>query len=168
MINYIFLDIDGVLNDEEHIRQCFEKNGGYPMSMSHTPFDPRALTNLMYLVQHIRQLGNKPRIILSSSWRLNNIDTEIVKARIAEYGLRIDDKTPSLSSRGIEIYEFLQQNSGKEEFSFVILDDEQMDIRDYFPNNLVKVDSYFGLTARNIEEAEKILKERSCNYGLRN
>ena len=92
MIYYIFLDIDGVLNDEVHIEKCYEMNGGYPMHMNHVPFDPKALANLMDLVKKIRKVG-EPRIVLSSTWRLHEIDMEIVDARIAEYGLSLFDKT---------------------------------------------------------------------------
>lgn len=161
MICYIFLDIDGVLNDENYIRMCYQKNGGYAMHMNHCPFDPNALTNLMYLVQYVRAIGSIPKIILSSSWRLHEIDIEIIKARIAEYGLQITNKTPYLhQNRGKEIESFLESQKLEEEYSFVILDDESFDINTIFPNNLVLVNPEYGLSSMDVEKAKTIL-ERS-------
>lgn len=158
MIYYIFLDIDGVLNDEDYTIQCYEKNGGYPMHMNFAPFDPRALNNLMYLVQKLRKTGT-PKIILSSTWRLDNTDTEIVKARIAEYGLRIEDRTPHIhSNRGEEIEAFLQKQDNKGDYSVVILDDDFFDIKEKFPNCLVLVDRYYGLSMKDVEKAIEILE----------
>lgn len=165
MIYYIFLDIDGVLNDEVHIEKCYEMNGGYPMSMNHVPFDPKALTNLMNLVKKIREVG-APRIVLSSTWRLHEIDMEIVSARIAEYGLRLFDKTPYIhSQRGMEIKAFLERMSEEhpveeypdEEFKFVILDDDKFDIETIYPDNLVYVNRIYGLSVSDVNKALKIL-----------
>lgn len=158
MIYYIFLDIDGVLNSEDYTRQCYEKNGGYPMHMNFAPFDPRALNNLMYLVQRLRKMGT-PKIILSSTWRLDDVDTTIVKARIAEYGLRIEDKTPFIhSNRGEEIETFLEEKKDKEDYSVVILDDDSFDIKEKFPHCLVLVDRYYGLSMKDVERAIEILE----------
>lgn len=160
MINYIFLDIDGVLNDENYLLECYEKNGGHPMHMNHVPFDPNALTNLMYLVQDIRKKGNTPKIILSSTWRLHDIDTEIVSARIAEYGLRLEGRTPYIhSNRGEEIKHFLESQDINENYSFVILDDDSFDIKNVYPDRLVLVNRIVGLLQCDIDQAKKILEK---------
>lgn len=160
MIYYIFLDVDGVLNDEDYTIQCYEKNGGFPMHMNFAPFDPRALNNLMYLIQRLRKTG-VPKIILSSTWRLDDTDTEIVKARIAEYGLRIENKTPYIhSNRGEEIEVFLQEQKIEENYSFVILDDDCFDIKSKFPDRLVLVDRYYGLSMKDIKKAQEILERK--------
>lgn len=160
MIYYIFLDIDGVLNDEVHIEKCYEMNGGYPMHMNHVPFDPKALTNLMNLVKKIREVG-EPRIVLSSTWRLHEIDMEIVDARIAEYGLSLFDKTPYIhSQRGLEIRAFLERMSEDypdEEYKFVILDDDKFDIETLYADNLVYVNRIYGLSISDVNKALKIL-----------
>lgn len=154
MIYYIFLDIDGVLNDEVHIEKCYEMNGGYPMSMNHTPFDPKALTNLMNLVKKLRKVG-EPRIILSSTWRLHEVDIEIVESRIAEYGLQLFDKTPYINSnRGQEIKEYLKD---KRDYRFIILDDDKFDIEDLYPTELILVDRIYGLSVSDINKALNIL-----------
>ena len=55
MIYYIFLDVDGVLNDEVHIEKCYDMNGGHSMFMRYVPFDPKALFNLMTFDQSFLQ-----------------------------------------------------------------------------------------------------------------
>lgn len=124
-IFYIFLDVDGVLNNEEYIEECWEKNGHYAMHMNHVPFDPKCLNNLMLLVQHLR-LNYEVKIILSSTWRLHEVDYEIVDARIAEYGMTITDKTPVIHmDRGLEIQQYLQEHECKD---YLVIDDEVRDI----------------------------------------
>lgn len=126
---YIFLDIDGVMNNETYFMECFERHHikGI-MSMNCFPFDPKCLMNLMYLSQYIETFDYKPVIILSSTWRLNQIDIEIVNSRLAEYGLRITDKTPNIDGkRGNEILQWLKEK-GNNTDKYIILDDEVSDI----------------------------------------
>lgn len=152
---FIFLDVDGVLNNENYIVKCYNKHHK-PMSMNHVPFDPKCLNNLMILVQQIQQLDYDVNIILSSTWRLNEIDYNIVDARLAEYGLSLNGKTSYIDGiRGIEIKDFLQDKCYT---NFIILDDDIFDIQDYFPNNLVKTDFKTGLTKHNVKQALKIIK----------
>ena len=155
MVYYIFLDIDGVLNDKNYIIKAYKKNGGYAMNMSHVPFDPAALENLMKMVKIIRKHG-EPRIILSSTWRLSDIDMAIAKARLAEYGLQISDKTPyNHMNRGLEIRDFLSLRAI--EYQMVILDDDSFDIIPIYPNNLVTVDRKIGLQWSDCKKALEIL-----------
>lgn len=154
---FIFLDVDGVLNNENYIVKCYNKHHK-PMSMNHVPFDPKCLNNLMILVQQIQQLDYDVNIILSSTWRLNEIDYNIVDARLAEYGLSLNGKTSYIDGiRGIEIKDFLQDRCYT---NFIILDDDIFDIQDYFPNNLVKTDFKTGLTKHNVKQALKIIKSK--------
>lgn len=154
---FIFLDVDGVLNNENYIVKCYNKHHK-PMSMNHVPFDPKCLNNLMILVQQIQQLDYDVNIILSSTWRLNEIDYNIVDARLAEYGLSLNGKTSYIDGiRGIEIKDFLQDKCYT---NFIILDDDIFDIQDYFPNNLVKTNFKTGLTKHNVKQALKIIKSK--------
>lgn len=154
---FIFLDVDGVLNNENYIVKCYNKHHK-PMSMNHVPFDPKCLNNLMILVQQIQQLDYDVNIILSSTWRLNEIDYNIVDARLAEYGLSLNGKTSYIDGiRGMEIKDFLQDKCYT---NFIILDDDIFDIQDYFPNNLVKTDFKTGLTKHNVKQALKIIKSK--------
>lgn len=151
---YIFLDVDGVLNNERYIISCYEKHHK-PMHMNHVPFDPRCLNNLMILVQSLEKLKFEVKIILSSTWRLHDIDYEIVNARIAEYGLKLYGKTPNINqNRGVEIKDFLQD---KKYYSFIILDDDIFDIQDIYPQNLIKINGRIGLTKRDVQKALNII-----------
>lgn len=153
---YIFLDVDGVLNDETYITQCYERHKK-PMHMNHVPFNPKSLNVLMELCQQIEKMNYEVRIILSSTWRLGEIDTEIVKARIAEYGLTIYDKTPYIhSNRGKEIKEYLKD---KNNYKFIILDDDKFDIESVYPENLIHINSQFGLSVSDKNKALALIKE---------
>ena len=153
---FIFLDVDGVLNNENYIVKCYNKHHK-SMSMNHVPFDPKCLNNLMKLVHKIEK-HFEVSIILSSTWRLHEVDYEIVNARLEEYCLSLNGKTSYIDGiRGIEIKDFLQD---KNYTNFIILDDDIFDIQDYFPNNLVKTDFKTGLTKHNVKQALKIIKSK--------
>lgn len=159
---YIFLDIDGVLNSFQYLEYCYKRHHK-PMSMNHTPFDPNCLENLMILVQTIERNDCIVQIILSSTWRLSEIDYEIVNARLAEYGLRLEDKTPNIdSNRGLEISQFLKD---KQYNNILILDDEGRDILSYYPNNLISCNPVNGFSKENIQECFTILDIRGDEDG---
>lgn len=127
MTNIIFLDIDGVLNDEDYIEKCYERHHT-PMHMDFVPFNPRSLSNLRRIWDSILDNGNEPLIVLSSSWRLGEDSTYIIKARLAEYGMWLKDITPYINQeRGIEIITWLKKNNHLDS-PFVILDDDAFDI----------------------------------------
>ena len=86
------------------------------MHMNHPPFDPKCLKNLMIFVQTCIQHKYKVEIILSSTWRLSEIDYEIVNARLAEYGLHLSGKTGNKGHRGQEIKEYLQKHPNYSSF----------------------------------------------------
>ena len=139
---FIFLDIDGVLNDQDYIEECYAKHGK-PMSMCYVPFDPKTLNNLMILCQSLTNNNYDPKIILSSSWRLDDESTSIVKARLAEYGLRLTGKTEYINGdRGKEIQAFLLMNNDC--WDFIILDDEEFDLKEIFPTELIQTNFKTG------------------------
>lgn len=151
---YIFLDIDGVLNSFQYLEYCYKRHHK-PMSMNHVPFDPNCLENLMILVQTIEKNNCTVQIILSSTWRLSEIDYEIVNARLAEYGLRLEGKTPRIEQqRGLEIKEFLKD---KNYLNYIILDDESFDILQYHSSHLVTTNPVTGLDKDNIQECLNII-----------
>lgn len=145
-IIFIFLDIDGVLNNENYIIKCYKKHGK-PMHMNYVPFDPKCLNELMLLVQEIEANNYKVKIILSSTWRLHKVDYEIVNARLAEYGLHLTDKTPYISNdRGTEIQEFLKNKTYTD---ILILDDDKFDIINKFPTKLINTKFQTGFTKKH-------------------
>lgn len=152
---YLFLDVDGVLNNQNYIIKCYEMHH-QPMHMNHVPFDPKCLKNLMIFVQTCIQHKYKVEIILSSTWRLSEIDYEIVNARLAEYGLHLSGKTGNKGHRGQEIKEYLQKHSNYS--SFIIFDDDSFDIADTYPDNLINTKFQTGFNKKCLNKAlNKIL-----------
>lgn len=166
-IIYIFLDVDGVLNNEKYVVKCYEHNGHHAMHMNHAPFDPKCLNNLMKLVRYIEQKGYTVKIILSSTWRLHEIDYEIVNARIAEYGLTLKGKTDYIhSERGIEINKYLEDNPNY--LYYLILDDDIFDIKPYHDKKYAVTTKYLtGFDSNKLKEAktkfDKFIEENLNN-----
>lgn len=164
---YIFLDIDGVLNNMNYWNKCFKRHHikGI-MSMHCFPFDPKCLNNLMKLNQELKNQNYNVKIVLSSTWRLNQIDTEIVNSRLAEYGMRIFAKTISLSSgnRGLEIKNFLDNEKYEKAENFLIIDDEIKDIQEQFEEKyIIHTDFNTGFDSKKLQQAINKLKEVQKN-----
>lgn len=103
----IFLDIDGVLNctgDFESI------TGNY--------MNPVLIRRLVEIINE-----TESKIVLSSSWRINEKDKEQASLALSYFGLEIFDQTPvvCISKRGEEISKWLD---GSPVERFVILDDD--------------------------------------------
>lgn len=186
----IFLDIDGVLNNQPHaiaLHRLVEEGKMSSKEFYDTwdlPYDDTALP-LKHIVD---ETGAK--IVLSSSWRLLPKEVERLSKKLKEYNLEIMDKTcycvslnkaielgcdPSKSYFGNETHD-----SGKKTIlsdrgieitewlsrhpgveSYVILDDEIEDIKPFHPNNYVKTDFYgYGLTMELAKKAVDILNKK--------
>lgn len=135
----IFLDVDGVLNS---VQDRFS-----------TKLETRK--HILFL----RHIVNKTdaEIVLSSSWRICGLLPKLCRI-LREYNLRISDITPYIldrASRGREIRAWLDDHTGVE--SFVILDDEDFDIVNMFPDNIVKTNSEVGLQKEDAEKCIAIL-----------
>jgi hypothetical protein len=158
---YIFLDIDGVLNNMEYWNECFERHQVKGiMSMNCFPFDPKCLNNLMKLSQELQKQNYVVKIVLSSTWRLNQMDIGIVNSRLAEYGMRIFATTISLSSgkRGLEIKDFLEDEQYGKADNYLILDDEIKDIAEQFEEkHIIHTNFNTGFNNEKLEEAMKKL-----------
>lgn len=138
----IFLDVDGLLNNANYTKKCYRKNGHKPMSMYCVPFDPYNLKNLAKIV---RKTG--ANIVLTSTWRLDKEHMAVLRARLAEYGLKIYDQTSNFGmNRGAEISEWLKEHlKGKK--SFVIIDDDTFDILPFFDRKyIIQTNAKYGLT----------------------
>lgn len=164
---YIFLDVDGVLNNEKYLVKCYEHNGHHAMHMNHAPFDPKCLNNLMKLVRYIERKKYDVKIILSSTWRLHEVDYEIVNARIAEYGLTLKGRTDYIhSERGLEINKYLEDNP--DYLYYLIIDDDIFDIKPYHNFKYVITTKYLtGFDNSKLKEAklkfDKFIKENLNN-----
>lgn len=153
----IFLDVDGVLNNVNHIKKCYKKNGKMPFGMYCVPFNPKCLKNLAKLARK-----TNARIVVSSTWRLDKEHMAVLKARIAEYGLRVHDITDNIGMvRGKEITEWLKKNESAWIENFVVLDDEVKDINNFISDShIVKTNADTGLTWLNYIKAKKILDNK--------
>ena len=136
----IFLDVDGVLNSvQDRFSWTLESD-----------------KHLMLLACIVRRTNAK--IVVSSSWR--NYDLlDTLKERLNDFSMSIYDKTcySEHGIRGLEIKERLDNHRDVE--SFVILDDEDFDIKSYFPNNLVKTSTKAGLQKKDAEKCIAILSK---------
>ena len=148
----IFLDVDGVLNDQDLI---FEKFKTKEIEIS---------KDKLLLLKKIITSSNDIKVVLSSSWRIGLLkkDGKIVADTtyhkeflelLKEYDIEIYDITPSMMSRPEEIKYYLDNNDIE---SYVILDDE--DLND---ENQVKTDFFNGgLREEHVSLAIDILKRK--------
>ena len=157
-MNYIFLDIDGVLNNIKHYSKQHKKYGGRYIC-EQIPFNPRSLKNLHKLIRK-----TKAKIVLTSSWRNYDTTMIVLNARLKEYGLKIFSVTPYLEGRrGKEIKSWCKSNISKND-SILIIDDEIFDILDYYQEkNILKINPYYGLTFIKYLEAVNKFRKKEGN-----
>lgn len=146
----IFLDIDGVLNSEQYIREC----DGCGIVI-----DPSKMVLLKQIVD-----ATNARIVLSTSWRehWSKDDTQCdstgaqIDGIFEKYGLRLFDKTPQLHTRREEeIRNWLDEQPEVE--NFVVLDDMLLS-GEFLTGHFVKISAYFGgLDATDAQNAIGIL-----------
>jgi hypothetical protein len=104
----IFLDVDGVLNNFELLRQ-----NGFDY------IDPGMVALVGLIVKK-----TKAKIVLSSSWRLDAADMRLVGMALGEQGLFIYDTTPkSAGARSHEISSWLESNPSADVYA--VLDDDE-------------------------------------------
>lgn len=172
MKKVIFLDIDGVLNNLEDI--LHNKNLENPEQ----PQDK----HLKVLKQIIDQTNAE--VVLSSGWRLTPEGIQDVIDSLYKYKIQLRGVTPegvllsslqyiginvkpkltdshlgdiTVNDRGAEIALWLHKH--KEYINFLILDDEVYDIKDYFPDNYIKINGNEGLLEKYIEKSIEILNK---------
>lgn len=116
----IFLDIDGVLNHEQHYKWLMETDEPTPMQRTYpyTEFNPESCRLLKEIIWE-----TNAKIVVSSSWRLAGEDR--LKLLFKNLGLpNIYSTTPCLNTaRGIEIDAWLATHP--EVDGYIILDDDE-------------------------------------------
>lgn len=157
----IFLDVDGVLNNEEFFKKRLERK--HTDSWSERYLCPILVEKL----NKITDLTNA-RIVFSSSHRRNWDTEEEMAENLKNGGIKADiiGRTPKLFfengthsvPRGCEIKAWIERNIGDKvsEFKYVILDDDS-DMLYWQRKNFVQTDGQLGLTDEGVHKAIKIL-----------
>lgn len=145
---YIFLDIDGVLNNKEDWKNKYT-------------FNSDCLFNFDLLLQKLKKKYKDIYIVLSSSWRLG-VSEEVLQPLtniLNKNNVQIVGCTPkSNKTRQEEILYYIKRNGIEK---YIILDDDQT----LFPDkNAVKI--YFtnyltGLTKNDIKEIINTIKKEN-------
>lgn len=146
----VFLDIDGVLNSEMFFNnKCMDDN--------EMIIDPVPVNRLVNICKN----NTDVRIVLTSLWRQGDIS--LTKKRLCKCHENIIPLIPYMidetirrydRNRGKEIKQWLR-NCPMHIDSYVILDDDDFDIDD---ENLIKVDSYYGLYGENVLDIYRKLR----------
>ena len=150
----IFLDIDGVLNHEQHYKWLMETDEPTPMQRTYpyTEFNPESCRLLREIIWE-----TGAQIVVSSSWRLDG--EARLNSLFKRFGLpRIYSITPCLNTeRGIEIGVWLAAHP--EVTNYVILDDDE-DMNAEQKPFFIKTNPYEdGLNEDVKERAIQILKK---------
>jgi len=163
----IFLDVDGVLNNEEFFKNRLTSSSSDSWSKRY--ICPILLGRLNNII-----IETFARVVFSSSHRFNwETEKEMIE-NLKEAGVVGDiiGRTPRLRfdseldykysvPRGCEIKAWIELNKGilgdkVSKFKYVILDDDS-DMLYWQRNNFVQTDGQLGLTEENVKQAIKIL-----------
>lgn len=143
-MNYIILDIDGVLATEATSRLPHHELYAYP-------FDTGCVAVFNEILKK-----TQAEIVLSSDWRLmyhNDLD---VIDEIFKYNGVIKspvDFTPNLGNRGKDISHYIEKNIQRIS-QFLILDDLDLKI---YPENFIRCDIQSGLIQEGILEKVNLI-----------
>ena len=140
----IFLDIDGVLNNDGYFERTKNEK------QNRIELDDE---NIKYLKEIIDLTGAK--VVVTSTWKELRIYNELI-SYLKNFGIEVYDKTVHMSyNRGDEIREYL---STHEIDNFIILDDEIFKDFNELISHLVKTDFYNGgLTEQHKTLALKLM-----------
>lgn len=156
MDKFIFLDIDGVLNTANY--QTWRQLWGKDISDLHGHlFAPSPVRNLRRLIK-----WTNAKIVLSSSWRMDGLETMRQMWNERNMPGEIYDITPyvnareyPIGTRGVEIRKWLEEYGG-ENYKFVIIDDIE-DFLDEQQTNVIMTNYRRGLTLLKTMKAIIIL-----------
>ena len=164
MRKVIFLDIDGVLNTEQHRKLCRKKGIAYSDENGDT-FDPVAVANLSKIIDE-----TGADIVISSSWKFWGLLKLWEMWKNRKLPGKVIDVTPDteedeillnadlsemerIALRGYEIKEWLSFH-GKKVSRYAIIDNVDSFLPEQQPH-FVQVCPITGIT---VEDAEKVIK----------
>ena len=182
----VFVDIDGVMNCHEEmlallkqnpkahgkvdlpsptkcrlLKHLVDKTGAEIVLSSSWRLSLRAIQNVMDTFKPYGLLlsGLTEQYVAKSKFK----ETEYYQIKPKHSHTGYDYNEPNhegiiIEDRGAEIAYWLLKHPQVEKF--IILDDEESDIRHWFPNNLIKTDMKFGLTEKEVAEGIKILGDK--------
>lgn len=152
----IFLDVDGVLNNDKTEDRVFDEGNKY---MGICPI----------LLKRLHKIVNETgaKIILSSTWRKYPNFIGHLKNRMEElesgFSEFIIGKTPILVSSVYDIYgkrneEIMDWISANEKLeNFVVLDDVDLKLLDTFGEKFIQTNASLGLLDEHVDRAIQIL-----------
>lgn len=151
-MKYIFLDIDGVLNNSR--TQAISPDGYVGISSE--------------LVKRLAKIvkSTDAKIVLTSTWKKSDDeDFRYLTRKLAQAHLFLSGKTKepnnSLSLRGQGIKAYLKEHECE---TYVILDDEYFDFKDEeILNHAIITNANDGLTQKDVEKAIAVLNGELVN-----
>lgn len=148
MNRIIFLDVDGVLNNGTWAAEMYDR--GVHVFRDGLLYRP----SLVQLRRILDQTG--ALIVVSSSWRLEEEASAILREWLELYGMSIFDETPYLDGeRGDEITAWFDRHPG--DWRYVILDDD--DDMGIHLDHLVRTSFQKGLTALEADRCIEMLNK---------
>jgi hypothetical protein len=153
--NYIYLDIDGVLNGDAHLVRSRHHGD--------LEFIPNAIQNLRFLIKETNSL-----IFISSTWRgTSDMDLQKLVNTFNWYdlGQYIIGQTPIIRelNREDEIIYHMKRNNIPIE-RMIIIDDDDYDIKLKMNHRLVAIDKMKGFTFEDYQKGKKLLGSRKSIY----
>lgn len=142
---YLFLDVDGVLNNLKIIQKTKKM----------TIIDEQNLINFNNLVKIIEK-ENHCLIVLNSSWQLVNENIKFLKSYLNKYNLKIYDylKNDNQINKGQLIAKYCKKQQISP-LDILIIDDSPLEI---LKERLVKCKFDDGFTKTELDKALKLLK----------
>lgn len=155
----LFLDIDGVLNSEEHANR-YTLEEWEKLTYLERHIDSKAVELINYICDK-----TNAQVIISSTWRYGRSIEQLQEILNQRGGtFKVIDKTPeyNIRYRGYEIDAWVSKNRSKDdngdyfEFTnYAILDDDIGDILIKQKDNIFEIDRWTGITK---EDADKIIE----------
>ena len=157
MDKILFLDVDGVLNNETWAGEMWDDYNikVYNKNILYQP----ALVQLRRIIN-----ATGAKIVVSSSWRKIHDAYQDLLRWLDMYGMNVLDTTSKTTSRyrqirGDDIGEWLNAHPGVE--SYAILDDDD-DMGEHM-NHLIRTNMYYGLTEEKANACIDLLNGKSAN-----